>query len=213
MERLIDGYRRFRSEQWPRERDRFERLAQGQEPQALVIACSDSRVDPSMVFDAAPGELFVVRNVANLVPPFAPDAAYHGTSAAIEFAVRALHVPNVIVLGHGSCGGVQALLEGAPPSVSDFVGQWMKIGEPARQRALAGPHAHDRQQTCEQEIVRLSLDNLLSFRWVREAVEARRLRLWGCHFDIRTGLLQMIGPDNRFTPISETLGSSQNERG
>jgi carbonic anhydrase len=203
VERLINGYRRFRSEQWPRERDRFARLAQGQEPQALVIACSDSRVDPSMVFDAAPGELFVVRNVANLVPPFAPDAAYHGTSAAIEFAVRALRVPNVIVLGHGSCGGVQALLEGAPPSVSDFVGQWMKIGEPARHRALACPHAHDRQQTCEQEIIRLSLDNLLSFRWVREAVEAHCLRLWGCHFDIRTGLLQMIGPDGRFAPVAE----------
>lgn len=203
VDRLIDGYRRFRSEQWPRERERFARLAKGQEPQALVIACSDSRVDPMMVFDTAPGELFVVRNVANLVPPYAPDAAYHGTSAAIEFAVRALKVPNIIVLGHGSCGGVQALLQGAPPTVSDFVGQWMTIGEPARQRALACPHAHDRQQACEQEIVRLSLDNLMSFRWVREAVEARHLRLWGCHFDIRTGVLQMIGPDGKFAPFDE----------
>jgi carbonic anhydrase len=203
VDRLIGGYRRFRSEQWPRERERFARLAQGQEPQALVIACSDSRVDPSMVFDAAPGELFVVRNVANLVPPYAPDAAYHGTSAAIEFGVRALRVPNIIVLGHGSCGGVQALLEGAPPSVSDFVGQWMTIGEPARQRALACPHSHDHQQACEYEIVRLSLNNLMSFRWVREAVETQRLKLWGCHFDIRTGVLQMIGPDGNFAPVDE----------
>src|SRR5919107_6072416 len=105
MERLIDGYRRFRAETWPREKARFQELAaQGQRPQTMVIACSDSRVDPQMIFSAGPGELFVVRNVANLVPPYMPDAAFHGTSAALEFAVRVLKVSQVVVLGHAQCG-------------------------------------------------------------------------------------------------------------
>ncbi|MFC7540562.1 carbonic anhydrase [Siccirubricoccus deserti] len=116
MDALIDGYRRFRAETWPQQRARFEALAaEGQSPQTMVIACSDSRVDPQMIFSAAPGELFVVRNVANLVPPYMPDAAFHGTSAALEFAVRVLRVRQVVVLGHAQCGGVRALLEGAPP--------------------------------------------------------------------------------------------------
>ena len=145
MDQLIDGYRRFRSDRWPIERERFERLARRQQPRTLVIACSDSRVDPSVIFSATPGELFVVRNVANLVPPYTPGAAYHGTSAALEFGVRALQVEHIIVLGHAQCGGARALLEGTPPSLSDFVEQWLTIGEPARLRALACPHGQDRQ--------------------------------------------------------------------
>src|SRR5665213_1278838 len=113
METLLAGYRRFRARGWPEQRRLFESLAEnGQRPKALVVACVDSRVDPAMIFDAAPGELLTVRNVANLVPPYAPDAAYHGTSAALEFGVRVLEVPRILVLGHGLCGGVQALLEG-----------------------------------------------------------------------------------------------------
>ena len=203
VDRLIDGYRRFRSDRWPLERERFERLATGQQPRTLVIACSDSRVDPSMIFGAPPGELFVVRNVANLVPPYAPNATYHGTSAALEFGVRALQVEQIIVLGHAQCGGARALLEGTPPSLSDFVGQWLTIGEPARQRALSCPYGQDRQQACEHEIVRLSLDNLMSFRWVREPVEAGRLTLHGFYFSIATGTLMMLGPDGRFAPVPE----------
>jgi carbonic anhydrase len=205
MTELIAGYRRFRAEQWPRERERFEHLARGQQPRTMVIACSDSRVDPSMIFDAAPGELFIVRNVANLVPPYAPDSAYHGTSAALEFAVRVLKVEHVVVLGHAQCGGVQALLEGAPPTVSDFVGQWMRIAEPARKRVMAGKHAHehDRQLACEHEVVKLSLDNLRTFWWVREALEARRLQLHGCYFGIRSGVLEVLGPDGQFAPVDE----------
>jgi carbonic anhydrase len=156
-----------------------------------------------MIFDAAPGEMFIVRNVANLVPPYAPDAAYHGTSAALEFAVRALRVEHIVVLGHAQCGGVKALLEGAPPTVSDFVGQWMQIAEPARQRVMACADVHDRQRACEHEVVRLSLDNLQTFWWVREAMEARRLRLHGCYFGIRSGVLEMLGPDGRFAPVPE----------
>ena len=203
MDRLIDGYRRFRSERWPTERERFERLASGQRPRTLVIACSDSRVDPSMIFSAMPGELFVVRNVANLVPPYTPGAVYHGTSAALEFGVRALQVEHIIVLGHAQCGGARALLEGTPPSLSDFVEQWLTIGEPARQRAFACPHGQDRQQACEHEIVRLSLDNLMSFRWIREAVDAGRLSLHGCYFGIATGTLLILGPDGRFAPVPD----------
>lgn len=211
MYRLLGGYRWFRSQRWPSERERFERLLQGQEPRALVIACSDSRVDPTMIFAAAPGELFVVRNVANLVPPYAPDGRHHGTSAAIEYAVRALKVPNIIVLGHALCGGARALLEGAPPTLGDFVGQWVAIGEPARRRVLEQPSCHDQHQACEKEIVRLSIDNLKTFPWLREAADAGRLKLWGCYFDIRSGVLQMIGPDGAFVPVTGQLGACDNE--
>lgn len=115
MDRLLEGYRRFRAEVWPAERARYEALARkGQRPETLVIACSDSRVDPQTVFGAAPGDLFVVRNVAGLVPSYHPDAGYHGTSAALEFAVRVLGVARIVVLGHAQCGGIQAMVEGAP---------------------------------------------------------------------------------------------------
>lgn len=206
MDALIAGYRRFRAEHWPHERARFEHLATGQQPQTMVITCSDSRVDPSMIFDTAPGEMFIVRNVANLVPPYAPDAAYHGTSAAIEFAVRALKVQSIVVLGHAQCGGVKALLEGTPPTVSDFVGQWMQIAEPARQRVMACcGHTHDqeRQLACEHEVVKLSLENLQTFWWVREAVKAGTLQLHGCYFGIRRGVLEVLGTDGKFTPMAE----------
>lgn len=203
MQDVIAGYRRFRADLWPRERARFEALAaMGQRPRTMVIACSDSRADPQMIFAAAPGELFVVRNVANLVPPYAPDAAYHGTSAALEFAVRVLGVEQIVVLGHALCGGVRALLEGAPAEAADFVAPWMRIAEPARARALLcdGP-AEARQEACEHETVRLSLANLMTFPWVREAVEAGRLRLHGCHFGIASGTLSLLGEDGRFAPV------------
>src|ERR1035438_9847576 len=122
MQSLLAGYARFRDKGWPDRRKSYESLAnQGQKPQALVISCIDSRVDPAVIFDAAPGEILTVRNVANLVPPYAPDAAYHGTSAALEFGVRVLEVRHLIVLGHGSCGGVRTLVEGAPAEALEFV--------------------------------------------------------------------------------------------
>jgi carbonic anhydrase len=201
MERLIAGYRRFRAETWPRERAHFEALAAlGQRPRAMVIACSDSRVDPQMVFGAGPGELFVVRNVANLVPPYAPDAAYHGTSAALEFGVRVLRVPELVVMGHALCGGVRALLEGAPAEAMDFVAPWMRIARPAL-LACDAAAPEDRQEACEQETVRLSLANLRTFPWVREAVEAGQLRLHGCHFGVATGRLTRLDAEGRFAPV------------
>ncbi|SDB61248.1 carbonic anhydrase [Belnapia rosea] len=202
MDRLIDGYRRFRVETWPRERARFEELAErGQSPKTMVIACSDSRVDPQMIFSAAPGELFVVRNVANLIPPYMPDAAFHGTSAALEFAVRVLKVERVLVLGHALCGGVAALLNGAPPEAQDFVAGWISIAKEARERVLRCEPA-ERQEVGEHEAVRISLRNIMTFPWVAEAVAEGRLTLHGAHFGVATGKLVLLGEDGEFHPAS-----------
>src|ERR687894_675761 len=131
--RLVDGYRAFLGERFPRERSRFAALAEaGQRPEVMVIGCCDSRVSPTVIFDTGPGELFVVRNVANLVPPYAPDGAYHGVSAALEFAVHALGVKHIVVLGHARCGGVRAFMEEtAPLSPGDFIGKWISLIAPA----------------------------------------------------------------------------------
>jgi carbonic anhydrase len=203
MEDFIAGYRRFRAGTWRNERARFDALSKfGQKPRALIIGCSDSRTDPQMVFDAAPGELFVIRNVANLVPPYGPDDQPHGISAAIEFAVRALKVPQIVVMGHAMCGGIAALLDGAPADVSDFVGQWVRIAEPARLRAMTAP-AQRRQDICEHESVRLSLENLMTFPWIASAVGAEQLQLHGCFFDIRSGILERLGADGAFRAIAD----------
>jgi carbonic anhydrase len=203
MDDLIAGYRRFRASTWRAERSRFEELSRfGQHPRALVIACSDSRTDPQMVFNAAPGELFVIRNVANLVPPYGPDDQPHGVSSAIEFAVRTLRVPNIIVMGHAMCGGIKALLDGTPPELPDFVGQWVRIAEPARQRAMQLP-TERRHDFCEHETVRLSLANLMTFPWIKSAVEAGQMALHGCFFGIRSGILERLDADGVFRPIPE----------
>ena len=203
MDDLIAGYRRFRSGTWQAERTRFEALSRlGQRPRALVIACSDSRTDPQMVFNARPGELFVVRNVANIVPPYGPDDQPHGVSSAIEFAVRSLHVRDIVVLGHAMCGGIKALLEDAPNEVLDFVGHWVRIAEPARQRAMQAPK-EQRQSICEHDAVHLSLANLLTFPWIKDAVDAGHITLHGCFFDIRSGILERLGGDGVFRPISD----------
>jgi carbonic anhydrase len=203
MDELIAGYRRFRAGTWRAERARFEELSRlGQRPRALVIACSDSRTDPQMVFNARPGELFVVRNVANLAPPYGPDDQPHGVSSAIEFAVRSLRVREIVVLGHAMCGGIQALLDGAPAEASDFVGQWVRIAEPARRQAMLAP-PEQRQHVCEHEAVRLSLENLMTFPWIGDAVAAGNLELHGCFFDIRSGILERLGKDGAFRPISD----------
>jgi carbonic anhydrase len=203
MDDLIKGYHRFRAGTWRSERSRFEELSRlGQHPRTLVIACSDSRTDPQMVFNAAPGELFIVRNVANLAPPYGPDDQPHGISAAIEFAVRALRVSEIVVMGHAMCGGIRALLSGTPAEVSDFVGQWVRIAEPARLRAMAAPPER-REDICEHEAVRLSLANLMTFPWIKSAVEAGELKLYGCYFDIRSGVLERLGEDDVFHPIAD----------
>lgn len=204
MDGLIDGYRLFRETVWPERRAAYEHLAEaGQTPAAAVIACSDSRLDPSAIFGAVPGGLFVVRNVANLVPPYAPDAAYHGTSAALEFAVRGLEVPMIVVLGHAMCGGVRALVEGAPGTLSDFVMPWMQIAARARERtAPSGTWtAQDRLTACEHETVRVSIENLLTFPWIAERVASGKLTLQGAFYGIATGRLELLGEDGEFTAV------------
>ena len=189
MRRLIEGFQNFREHLWPENRALFRALAdRGQAPSVMVIACADSRVDPQMIFSAAPGEIFSVRNVANLVPPYAPNRDYHGISAALEFAVRSLAVRHIVVLGHADCGGVRALMSGPNPAGnSDFIDSWMRIAAPARARALdkSGGDAQAAQHACEHETVKVSLDNLMTFPWIRERVESGQLALHG--FDLATG--------------------------
>lgn len=202
MDRLLEGYRRFRAEVWPAERARYRTLAErGQKPETLVIACSDSRVDPQTVFGAKPGELFVVRNVAGLVPPYRPDAGYHGTSAALEYGVRVLKVARIVVLGHAQCGGVRAMVEGAPKEASDFVLPWVAIAEPALKAVPPALEPEERLVRCETAVVRLSLAHLETFPWIREAVAAGRLKLMGFRFDIHTGVLAVLEGD-RFVPVT-----------
>jgi len=199
METLLAGYRRFRDKVWPAQRELFESLAEkGQSPKALVIACVDSRVDPAMIFDAAPGQMLTVRNVANLVPPWQPDAAYHGTSAAVEFGVRVLEIPHVIVLGHGLCGGVRALLEGAPDNALEFVAPWMSMAADARTRAMRGATPEERQRQGEYETIKVSLANLMTFPWVAQRVAAGKLQLHGAWFGIHGGELLILRPDGSF---------------
>ena len=201
MKTLLAGYQRFRAKGWPEQRRAFEALAKdGQSPKALVVACVDSRVDPAMIFDSAPGQVLTVRNVANLVPPYAPDSAYHGTSAALEFGVRVLEVPHIMVLGHGLCGGVKALLDGAPDNLQEFVGPWMSMAWPARVRALGCVSAEERQQCCEYEVIKVSLANLMTFPWIADRVASGKLELHGAWFGIRTGQLMTLEPDGSFAP-------------
>lgn len=193
MNRLVEGYRRFRAGTWPAERARYESLAQeGQRPETLVISCSDSRVDPQTVFNARPGELFVVRNVAALIPPYQPDARYHGTSAALEFGVRVLKVSRVVVLGHAQCGGVQAMVQGAPQEAQDFVVPWLEIARPVLTCMPAQGDGTDDLSRYEMAVVRLTLANLLTFPWIAEAVAEGRLELHGYRFGIHNGVLSRL---------------------
>ena len=193
MDRLLEGYRRFRATTWRAENVRYKALAsEGQSPETLVVACSDSRVDPQTVFGARPGELFVVRNVAGLVPPYQVDGHYHGTSAALEFGVRVLKVAHIVVLGHAQCGGIQAMVEGAPEAARDFVEPWMAIAEPVLREVPQDLDASDLLDRCEAEVIRLSLANLMTFPWIAEAVVADRLQLHGFRFSIRTGVLERL---------------------
>lgn len=202
MDELIDGYRRFRATAWPERRRLFEQLAtRGQRPQLMVIACADSRVDPAMIFDAEPGDIFVVRNVANLVPPYAPNGSCHGTSAALEFGVLWLQVRHLVVLGHGHCGGIRALLEGPPIPLGDFFGPWIATAARARERVEASAPA-DPQLAAEYAGITVSLENVMTFPWIADRVADGRLRLHGAHFDVSSGVLALRQADGSFEPVS-----------
>ncbi len=192
--RLIDGYRSFRETRLPIEQNRYRELADsGQQPEIMVIGCSNSRVSPEVIFDARPGELFVVRNVANLVPPYMPSGLTHGVSAALEFAVMALRVKHIVVLGHARCGGIRASVEQEKPlSPGDFVGKWMALVAPAVAQVGARgdrPLAEYLSQLEQASIVK-TLDNLTTFPCVRILTERQKLQLHAAYFDVATGQLQ-----------------------
>lgn len=205
---LIAGWQRFRSGRYQEQKRLFERVArEGQNPGTAMVACCDSRVDPAILFDCDPGELFIVRNVANLVPPCEEHGAYHGTSAALEFAVNVLAVDHIVVLGHSQCGGIQALLDGPPEAAGPmpFVSHWMELAAEARDRALAASlsHPHDRASYCEQLAIGLSMRNLLTFPAIKDRVARGALSLHGLHYDLRAGALSSLDPDaGRFIRIA-----------
>ena len=197
--RLLDGYRAFMDGRYASERDRYRALArEGQTPETMVIACGDSRAAPETIFDCGPGELFVVRNVANLVPPYAPDGKHHSTSAALEFAVQSLKVKHIVVLGHGRCGGIRAALDPAaePLSPGDFIGKWLGLVAPAAEAVTGNTMmtAAERQTAMERISIRYSLANLRSFPCVSILEGKGRLSLHGAWFDISTGELWAMDP-------------------
>ncbi|HEY5816990.1 MAG TPA: carbonic anhydrase [Mesorhizobium sp.] len=199
-EHLLSGYRTFITGRYVIERDQFRSLArEGQAPETMVIACCDSRSAPEVIFGAAPGELFVVRNVANLVPPYSPDGEYHATSAALEFAVQALKVRNIVVMGHGRCGGIRAALapETTPLSPGDFIGKWMSLVAPAAEQVSnnAMMTASERQTALERISIRYSLANLRTFPCVQILESKGRMSLSGAWFDISTGELWVMNRD------------------
>lgn len=194
---LTKGYHRFRENRWPSERAEYEALAaNGQKPHTLVVACSDSRADPALIFDTAPGELFVVRNVANLVPPYEPDSNFHATSAALEFAVQSLKVSDIVVMGHGRCGGISAALDpdAEPLSPGDFIGRWMAMLKPVAEQIQGAEilTPGERQRALERVSIRNSLANLRTFPCVRILEEKGRLQLHGAWFDISSGELWIM---------------------
>lgn len=212
MEHLLEGYRRFRDGYYAANKDLFADLStRGQRPTKMIIGCADARVDPAITFDTAPGDVFMVRNVANVVPPYAPDGDYHGTSAAIEFAVRGLEVKNIIVLGHARCGGIATLvgMDDAAPK-TDFIEPWMQVAIPARERARViaerEGRAGDHLRLChltEVEGVKTSLANLMTFPWIAERVVDGRLAVHGLYFDITSGaLMRLDRSTGMFMPVA-----------
>lgn len=200
-ESLIEGYNAFVHGRLRHERERYEKLAaEGQTPEIMVVSCCDSRAAPEIIFNAAPGEMFVVRNVANLVPPYHPDGEYHGTSAALEYAVQHLRVDHVLVMGHGRCGGVKAFCAQLdsrltrPLSANDFIGKWISLLEPAVQdmECEADADGETRQRALEEAAIRNSIANLLTFPYVRSRVERGELGLHGAWFDISSGELWVL---------------------
>jgi len=194
-QQLIDGYRAFLIGRLRHEQDRYRDLSQrGQSPEVMVIGCCDSRVSPEVIFDARPGELFVVRNVANIVPPYAPDQRAHGVSAALEFGIGALRIKHIVVLGHAQCGGVRAYAEDAEPlSPGDFIGNWMKLMAPAADKV--GPRgalsAADYLTRLEQANVVNSLENLMTFPRLRKLIERGQVVVHGAYFGVATGQLSV----------------------
>ena len=207
LDHLIEGYRRFHQKYFVENADTYRQLSTGQSPRIAMIACSDSRVDPAILTDAQPGELFVIRNVANLVPPYQPDTStYHGTSAALEFAVTILGVQHVIIFGHSKCAGIRALVEYSPQDTEtpSFVHSWMRIAEDVKKDILHH-HGHlstDMQaQLCEKKAIERSLANLSTFPWISTRQANNSLKLHGWHFDLDTGTIYECHAGGNWTAL------------
>ena len=198
LENLLAGYRRFRATGWTPRRDRWAALREGQEPQVMVIACSDSRVDPAQIFDVDPGEIFVVRNVAAMVPPFETTPGHHGVSAALEFAVQFLKVREIVVMGHGMCGGCHAALtqsmRGTEPGQGGFIADWIDLLDDARERVAAqhGTEGREAERAMELAAVEVSLANLRTFPCVQQLEAQDKLTLTGAFFAISDGILHLL---------------------
>lgn len=209
VERLVEGYRSFRAGSYADHANRYQRLAeQGQAPEIMIIACCDSRADPALIFDAAPGEFFIVRNVANLVPPCEePKGTRHGTSAALEFAVTGLGVKHIVILGHARCGGIKACLDEVfvHENTNSFVSQWMSVVNDTRNQVIhehPGADEAECQEALEHAAVHTSLANLKTFPFIRERLDAGTLQLHGGYFDIASGILQALdGGTGEFAPV------------
>ena len=200
-DKLLEGYRSFRQGYYEEHKADLGALAEGQSPTVAIISCCDSRVDPGIVFNATPGELFVIRNVANLVPPYERQGQYHGTSAALEFAVRHLNVEHVVVLGHAHCGGIKLLLDSETesnesyPEDAYFLHNWVAIAKPVLQTLPKTADYEDpaeRQHDCEKAALKLSLKNLMTFPWIAERVEAGKLQLHGWYYDLATSTIERV---------------------
>ena len=196
---MLIGYQRFRETGWSQQRERWDELNDGQSPRVMVIACSDSRVDPAQIFDTSPGQIFVVRNVAALVPPFETTPGHHGVSAALEFAVQVLKVGEVVVMGHGKCGGCKAALshdlKDAPPGEGGFIQNWIDLLDPARETVIAqygDDRSRDAERAMEQEGVKVSLANLRTFPCVRSKERNGELKLIGAFFARSDGQLHVL---------------------
>lgn len=209
LDRLLAGYRRFREHGWTPKLERWRELREGQEPQVMIIACSDSRVDPAQIFDVDPGEIFVVRNVAAMVPPFETTPGHHGVSAALEFAVQVLKVKEVVVMGHGMCGGCKAALtqslKGTEPGEGGFVADWIALLDDVRGEVVAnyGTEGRGAERAMEQAGVRASLTNLRTFPCIRRKEATGELRLRGAFFAISDGILHVLDEaSGEFSPAS-----------
>jgi carbonic anhydrase len=196
---LLDGYRSFMDDRYARESSRYKDLAaSGQSPRVMIIACCDSRAAPETIFNAGPGELFVLRNVANMVPTFQPDGGQHGTSAAIEFAVNGVGVTDIVVMGHGRCGGIRAALgQGAPLAQGDFIGKWMSMLAPVTEEVAKYTiiTENERHTMLERLSIRHSIQNLRTFPYVKTLEAEGKLAVHGAWFDISTGELWVMDPD------------------
>jgi carbonic anhydrase len=208
LSQLIDGYRRFREKDWAHERERWSELAEGQSPRIMVLSCADSRLDPAQISAARPGEMFVVRTIAALAPPYETTRGYHGVSAALEIAVTQLNVEEILVMGHGLCGGCAAALTGqfddTEPGEGHFISDWVHMLDKASNH-VRGRHKdldRDAFTEMEQEAVKVSLANLRTFPWIAERENAGELKLHGAHFSIAEGRLYVLDEaEENFRPV------------